>query len=498
MELAINKIFEYYDSIFFDEKAEIDRNGSMGAHYDGLILDEYMSNSILDIDYLSIDDYFEKVAEVSYCETETLFTQYSGLSIEKKLKVISAILTLINFSSYRNKDKSTIIGKSKSFLERFGLEIVERDKDIVVKNELKLFEGSYCDIFLFNNQFYKKQLKNKFRIDEDWRKRFKYEFENMEKLSGSPYVLKVFSYDSNNDSYLMEKCDCNIADYLEKKPFITDEELICLITQIIMGMIDVHNAGIIHRDLHLGNILLINNNIILSDFGLSKDTMMYHSLKSTSTPKNTHFFMDPIGLSDFTKLDKYSDVFSIGKIIDYITRNNSLNTKLSYVINKATDRNRLKRYANFSDLLDDFKSSLEDISAEERLIVLEQKLYKSENSPEVESFILELVSNDQIASYVVKKKLNNFNVLLLTFNETVQATLLDNILDNYAEATGYGGFENYDLFAGIMYRFIHKSTSSKLQRIAYEVLEGCAQYRYNANDYLKEIDISFPNLKKSK
>ena len=58
MESGINKLFEYYDSIFFEEKVEIEQNGRMGMHYDGLNLDIYLENSVLDIDYLSIEDYF--------------------------------------------------------------------------------------------------------------------------------------------------------------------------------------------------------------------------------------------------------------------------------------------------------------------------------------------------------------------------------------------------------------------------------------------------------
>lgn len=32
MESGINKLFEYYDSIFFEEKVEIEQNGRMGMH----------------------------------------------------------------------------------------------------------------------------------------------------------------------------------------------------------------------------------------------------------------------------------------------------------------------------------------------------------------------------------------------------------------------------------------------------------------------------------
>jgi len=496
MESAINKLFEYYDSIFFDEKVEVDHHGSMGTHYNGLIFDEYLSNSIFSIDYLSIEDYFETVTKVKYCETESLFSQYSHFDIEIKLTVISAILTLVNSSTYNEDGKDIIIKKSKTFLQRFGLEIEEKDKYISIKNELKLFEGSYCEIFLFNSQFYKKQLKEKFRKEESWTKRFKYEYENMEKLAESPYVLKVFNYDENNHSYLMERCDCNLYDYLDKSPLMHDDELIEIIKQIINGMSEVHNAGIIHRDLHLGNILLKDHHIILSDFGLSKDTMINHSLKSTSTPKNSHYFMDPIGLSDFTKLDKLSDIFSVGKIIDYLTRNSNLNMRLSYVINKSTDRDRKRRYSSLSAMLNDLNTSLNDISEEDRIILLEKDIKNGVNSPDVEEFILKLSSQGQVSNYIVKKHLSNFWKLLIEFKDSNQAVLLSDIDETYSEATGYGNFQNYDLFAGIMYNYIRKVTDLRLQRIAYSVLEGCASYRYNAKDYLDEINIYYPNLVK--
>jgi hypothetical protein len=72
--------------------------------------------------------------------------------------------------------------------------------------------------------------------------------------------------------------------------------------------------------------------------------------------------------------------------------------------------------------------------------------------------------------------------------------LLNNINSNYSEATGYKGFENYDLFAAVMYNYIRNSNHIQTQKIAYAVLKGCAQYRYKANDYLREINLYLPNL----
>lgn len=316
----------------------------------------------------------------------------------------------------------------------------------------------------------------------------------MLRLAKSPYVLKVFDYDADSDSYLMEKCDCNVFNYLEKNPFKDDALILRVIEELLLGMKDVHEAGIIHRDLHLGNILIKEEHVVLSDFGLSKDTMINHSLKSTTTPKNSHFFIDPIGLHDFTALDKLSDIYSIGKIIDYITSNSELNQKLSFVINKATERDRSKRYTTIDEMMQDVNGSVREISEEEKIRNIEENLQKGEISKDVEEFVIRLLKQEQLSHYIVRKQLYSFWKILIQFNEVDQLALLREIDSTYSEATGYGHFENYDLFAGIAYNVIRNSSNTKIQKRAYDILAGCANYRYNTSDYLKEINIYYPNI----
>lgn len=232
----------------------------------------------------------------------------------------------------------------------------------------------------------------------------------------------------------------------------------------------------------------------MSDFGLSKDTMINHSLKSTTTPKNSHFFIDPIGLHDFTALDKLSDIYSIGKIIDYITSNSELNQKLSFVINKATERDRSKRYTTIDEMMQDVNGSVREISEEEKIRNIEENLQKGEISKDVEEFVIRLLKQEQLSHYIVRKQLYSFWKILIQFNEVDQLALLREIDSTYSEATGYGHFENYDLFAGIAYNVIRNSSNTKIQKRAYDILEGCANYRYNASDYLKEINIYYPNI----
>jgi len=45
----------------------------------------------------------------------------------------------------------------------------------------------------------------------------------------------------------MEKCDCNLDDYLKANPLIADDRLMELVYELLDGMLDVHNAGISYK-----------------------------------------------------------------------------------------------------------------------------------------------------------------------------------------------------------------------------------------------------------
>ena len=125
---------------------------------------------------------------------------------------------------------------------------------------------------------------------------------------------------------------------------------------------------------------------------------------------------------------------------------------------------------------------------------IETKMKRGEISSEVEEFVTNLLRQNQLSHFLVRKQLYNFGKLLLEFNETDQHTILSEMNDNYSEATGYGQFQNYDLFATIANHVIRHSSNIKIQNKAYELLEGCAKYRYSAANYLREINTYNPTL----
>ncbi|RGB28566.1 kinase-like domain-containing protein [Rhizophagus diaphanus] len=76
----------------------------------------------------------------------------------------------------------------------------------------------------------------------------------------------------------------------------------------------LHDNDIVHRDLHSGNILIHQNSIKLTDFGLSKKVTEASSI--TSTIQGVIPYVDPKKLNDKNyKLNKKSDVYSVGVLL---------------------------------------------------------------------------------------------------------------------------------------------------------------------------------------
>lgn len=68
MDNTINRLFEFFDTKFFERKVEVDSDGKYGLNYDGLCFDTYLGYSIYDIDYLSMAD----IVEIELDESQNL------------------------------------------------------------------------------------------------------------------------------------------------------------------------------------------------------------------------------------------------------------------------------------------------------------------------------------------------------------------------------------------------------------------------------------------
>lgn len=233
-------------------------------------------------------------------------------------------------------------------------------KETRVTNLKYLGEGSFASVHSFidpmlNIKFAKKKLLKKKEIKDKDILRFKREYEKMHSLN-SPYLVKAFTYDELDQSYIMEYCENSLKDFIKKRnstlKFSVRKNLAM---QFLNALKYIYSKGILHRDLSYNNILIKEYDDVfvvkLSDFGLMKDvndkiTDTDSSLKGT--------FLDPC-LSDFKQYEFINEEYSIGFMLVYIfcgrTNMDKIPSYLKKIALNCTSNELDKRYKTIDEII---------------------------------------------------------------------------------------------------------------------------------------------------
>lgn len=475
---------------FLNKELYGDKVTDTNWNYSGLLLDEYFENSVLSIQYLDVGDYMQSTCGMGFDERNTLEGLYGKIEENKRLKCIEALYNVLFLTHYKNDNIEKNIQKIKAFLLKQGVKIVETENvGVNLEYNNKIGDGAYADIFIMENGLLKKKIKEKYVLTDKITKRLNYEYDMMEKLSECLNVIKVYEYNKSENYIIMEKCDENLYQYLETNIDISDSQKLKIIKDLLSGMKFAHDIDIIHRDLHLGNILRKGNDFLICDFGLGKDENQIKSLISSSDPKNSHFFIDPIGLKNFKKLDKKSDIYSIGKIIDYIMSDGteSKDHIFSYIVTKCTARTKEERYNKVDDIIENLDRQINDIENSESITLIVDMIKHGICNDKVKEYIYKCKQNNILCNLIVTNRLNNIGSILINYDISQLSEILKSISQNFVEATGYMGFANYDIFADIMNYLIKNIKDYNLKKICIEILEICAGYRVYASKIYTDL-----------
>ncbi|CAG8769978.1 4034_t:CDS:2, partial [Racocetra persica] len=141
------------------------------------------------------------------------------------------------------------------------------------------------------------------------------------KLSFHQNILSIFGYSYNpqNDDYFMVLQYAeggNLRQYLENnhsKLSWTDK--VRIIIDIASGLQYIHNHDIVHLSLHPHNILLHNEQLMISDLGISKSIPQKSSIYPTLPYIDPNYFASP---TTYPR-DKHLDIYSLGVIMHDIS-----------------------------------------------------------------------------------------------------------------------------------------------------------------------------------
>ena len=132
-----------------------------------------------------------------------------------------------------------------------------------------------------------------------------------------PHVVRVFALDRDDDVWFLSMAFIDgptLKAHLEKKGRLSARELVTFGSKLASGLDMCHRAGVVHRDVKPGNIMLeASTEPKLVDFGVAAVCTASH-LTRTGTYLGTPDYMAP---EQFVKAtaDPRSDLFSLGVVL---------------------------------------------------------------------------------------------------------------------------------------------------------------------------------------
>lgn len=359
--------------------------------------------------------------------------------------------------------------------------LCKKDEDLVL-----IGSGGFANVYRQKSTgLIVKKLKDEFLAEKGIRSRFKREFDITKSLQDAHGIITVFAFDVSACSYTMEPAEQRLDHYLQSTS-ITDAIRINCIRQILYIMTEVHSRNIIHRDLSPNNIFIINGVLKIADFGLGKDLNVFTSHQTLMTNQvGQYYYCAPEQFMLLRDGDKRSDVYSLGRIINFIMTGQPTNSHHIFrsVAEKATNADAAYRYADASQLSTYFEKSLKYHQNAQNEQVVFQKIAGGIMDDAIETYIYELTA-DKISRFICEEKKGFTDVLLkfMDIDDTHAQHIIQSVGRSYWEICGRS-FEAYDPFAYLSYRvllgeysFVVKETAANILRyIAIDVNRFSAQ-----------------------
>lgn len=427
----------------------------------------YVYNKLVEkLNSNSINDFFSLILSNSYMMLEHDCNQVEASEWVNK--------SITYFNKILGKESYSLVKKGKDIL------LIQENTDLIL-----IGSGGFADVYYQKSTGYVvKKLKEDFWSDKGIRSRFHREFKITKELGDVQGIIQVYEFDNSSMSYSMKKAEITFDKYVIGNTL--DEKIKINCIRIILSIMKtVHERDIIHRDLSPNNIFIFNGQIKIADFGLGKDLNMFTSHQTIHTNAvGQYYYCAPEQFMLLRDGDKRSDVYSLGRIINFIMTEDPTNSHHIFrsVAEKATNSDAAYRYGDTSQLLAAFEKSVMYNNAINRSELINGRIRNGIFDDDVEAYIYELTGHD-ICSKIFASN-SQFTKALIKFmkksedqgNHIVQ--LIDSVFREECKT-----YESYDPIASFTYAVlqehfcftINETAASILRYIAFDVNRFSAQ-----------------------
>lgn len=390
---------------------------------------------------------------------------------EKNLTAVEAVPFISSLMKHWNKLLRPFRYQLIKIADRYELTNFDENMKLIGS-------GGFADVFVEKSTgLVLKRLKRENLVDRGSIHRFKREYEITKTLSDVKGIIEVYDFNDSEYYYVMEKCDCTLLDFLTNNPLgISSKEAI--IDQILGIMSVVHQRNIIHRDISSNNIFLKGSEIKIADFGLGKDFdfVLSHQTKSTAQLGQIQY-CPPEQLMKLGDTGKYSDVYSLGRLVNFIMTNNpnDKDHKYKLLVEKATSLEANNRYIDAVVMYENFKKIKEYTESREKLEYV-TNLIKSEKYDENVELYISSLSSQSLCDNIIS--MQGFRETIYTYFENNEESVLEILefikkdMDNSCRR-----FEDADNFADVAHYVLENNLGTfVVKERAAEILNHVAYY----------------------
>ncbi|TXS42151.1 serine/threonine protein kinase [Streptomyces sp. uw30] len=174
----------------------------------------------------------------------------------------------------------------------------------------------YLGVSASGRQVAVKLVRGSYAQEEEFRTRFRQEIAAARRVSGA-FTAPVVDADPDADRPWMATLHVpgpTLAEVVAKEGPLSGRKLRALGLGLTEALGDIHRAGLVHRDLKPGNVLMTEDGPRVIDFGISRASDN-QSLTVTGRIIGTPPFMSPEQLASPREVTPASDVFSLGSLL---------------------------------------------------------------------------------------------------------------------------------------------------------------------------------------
>ena len=266
----------------------------------------------------------------------------------------------------------------------------------------KIGSGGMSDVYkakctLLNRNVAIKILKDEFKNDDEFLKRFNVESQAAAGLSHNN-IVSVYDVGVQGEIHyiVMEYVEgITLKAYLKENGPLPWEQAIDFATQIASAMQHAHRKGIVHRDIKPQNILVTKDNVLkVTDFGIARAVSSFTMKVDDNSMGTAHYCSPEQARGGYT--DEKSDIYSLGIVMyEMVTGklpfegDSSVSVALKHIQEEAVSP---------SDLLPELPKAVEHI------ISKAMKKNSSERFATASEMLIELSMIKQDGKYVPGKK----------------------------------------------------------------------------------------------